>query len=46
MLQPKIAEVSPLPDYKLLLIYETNERKILGITYLIPQLSAVAENSY
>ncbi|MDR2693813.1 MAG: DUF2442 domain-containing protein [Chitinispirillales bacterium] len=31
MLQPKIAEVSPLSDYKLLLIYETNERKFFDV---------------
>jgi hypothetical protein len=31
MLQPKIAEVMPLSDYKLLLIYETDERKIFDV---------------
>jgi hypothetical protein len=32
MLQPKIIEVKPLPDYRLRLRYETNELKIFDVT--------------
>ena len=32
MLQPKIIEVKPLPDYKLYLKYDTNEQKIFNVT--------------
>jgi hypothetical protein len=31
MLQPKIVDVKPLSDYKLLLMYETDERKIFDV---------------
>jgi hypothetical protein len=31
MLQPQIVEVKPLSDYKLLLTYETDERKIFDV---------------
>ena len=32
MLQPKVTAVKPLPDYKLLLDFETGERKIFDVT--------------
>lgn len=32
MLQPKISDVKPLPEYKLLLQYETGERKLFDVT--------------
>ena len=36
MLQPKITEVKPMPDYKLRLDYETGEKKIFDVTpYII-----------
>lgn len=31
MLQPKVTAVKPLPDYKLLLDFETGERKIFDV---------------
>ena len=31
MLQPKVTAVKPLPDYKLLLDFETGEKKIFDI---------------
>ena len=31
MLQPKVTAVKPLPDYKLLLDFETGEKKIFGV---------------
>ena len=31
MLQPKILDVQPLPDYKLLLLFETAEKKIFDV---------------
>ena len=31
MLQPKLVRVKPLPDYKLFLLYETNEQKIFNV---------------
>ena len=32
MLQPKIVEVKPLPEYKLYLEYDTNEKKIFNVS--------------
>ncbi len=32
MNQPKIKEVKPLPDYKLLLTFETDEQKTFDVT--------------
>ena len=32
MLQPKIIEVKPLPNYMLYLKYDTNEEKIFNVT--------------
>lgn len=32
MLQPKITDVKPLPEYKLLLHYETGERKVFDVS--------------
>jgi hypothetical protein len=32
MIEPKIVEVKPLPNYKLFLKYETNEHKIFDVT--------------
>jgi len=32
MLQPKIIDVKPLKNYKLLLKYETNEKKVFDVT--------------
>lgn len=31
MLQPRVIEVKPLPDYKLFLRYETDEQKIFDV---------------
>ena len=31
MLRPKVIEVEPLEDYKLLLLFETNERKVFNV---------------
>ena len=32
MLQPKIVEVKPLDNYKLFLVFDTNEEKIFDVT--------------
>jgi hypothetical protein len=32
MLEPKIIEVTPLPDHKLFLRYETDERKVFDVS--------------
>ena len=32
MLQPKVIEVAPLEDYKVLLTFETGERKLFDVT--------------
>ena len=31
MLRPKVIDVKPLDDYKLLLLFETNERKVFDV---------------
>ena len=31
MLQPKVLDVQPLPDYKLLLLFETGEKKVFDV---------------
>ncbi len=31
MLRPKVIKVQPLPDYKLLLFFDTNEKKIFDV---------------
>ncbi len=32
MLQPQVVDVKPLPDYKLILYFETGEKKLFDVT--------------